>query len=219
MTTQVLDEIRAVLHSEPRLTPGRHLDLAYADRTLTIEGDVRDVAVKKLLLERAAAHHAVDGIIDRLHVIPAQPMGDGEIRDHVRDALSQESALAEADILVQVSGVVQAARELREAARGSIRISVDDGVATLSGEVLNLPQKRLAGVLAWWVPGSRDVINGLDVLAREAETDLTDAVRLALEKDPFVNASQIGVSSRGSTVHLYGVLPSDSEREMAEFDA
>ncbi len=221
MTTKIVDEIRAALHSEPRLTPGRQLDLTYADRTLTIEGDVRDIAVKKLLLERAAAHHGVDGIIDRLHVIPAQPMGDGEIRDHLRDAMLQESALAEFDIFVQVSGRLEAVRELREAARGSIRIFVDDGIVTLSGEVLSLAHKRLAGVLAWWIPGSRDVVNGLDVLAREADTgaEITDAVRLALEKNPFVNASQIRVSTDGSTVRLQGLVPTDSEREMAEFDA
>lgn len=84
-----------------------------------------------------------------------------------------------------------------------------------------LDDKRLAGVLAWWVPGSRDVINGIAVEPPEDDSDdaILEAVRLVLEKDPFVNASQIRAGVRGSVVTLLGVVPSEAEREMAEFDA
>lgn len=53
---------------------------------------------------------------------------------------------------------------------------------------------RLAGVLAWWVPGSRDVVNGLGVEPPEEDNDdeVSDAVRL---------------------------VPAVGEREMAKFDA
>jgi osmotically-inducible protein OsmY len=92
---------------------------------------------------------------------------------------------------------------------------------TLSGTVPSLGHMRLAGVLAWWVPGSRDVVNDLDVVPAEADSDdeMTDAVRGALEKDPFVNADQIRVSTRGRVVTLTGVVPKDAERDMAERDA
>ena len=43
---------------------------------LTLEGEVVSIAVKKLVLERAAAVPAVAAVIDRLHVVPAQKMGD-----------------------------------------------------------------------------------------------------------------------------------------------
>jgi hypothetical protein len=39
-------------------------------------------------------------------------------------------------------------------------MSVNNGVVLLDDHVNGLTQKRLAGVLAWWVPGNRDVING-----------------------------------------------------------
>jgi len=92
---------------------------------------------------------------------------------------------------------------------------------TLDGEVPGLESKRLAGVLAWWVPGSRDVVNGLGVSPPEEDSDgaTTDAVRQALEKDPFVNAAQIRVTTRGGAVTLEGVVPSEAEKEMAEADA
>jgi len=33
----------------------------------------------------------------------------------------------------------------------------------LNGRVSGLPSKRLAGVLAWRVPGVRDVVNGIEL--------------------------------------------------------
>ena len=84
----VLDTVRSALHSVPRVhsTQGS-IHLAFANGELTMEGEVDHIAGKKLALEAAARVRGVDIIVDRLHVRPATPMGDGEIRDKVRDAL------------------------------------------------------------------------------------------------------------------------------------
>jgi osmotically-inducible protein OsmY len=219
--TQLLDQVRAALQSEPRLDLHEFpIELSYADGTLTLEGEVVDVAAKKLALERAAALPEVSGIIDRLRVRPAQPMGDGQIRDLVRDALLQEPAFADFAIRRRLGERVEIVRE-PPAARGAIEVEVEDGVVTLNGQVPGLDDKRLAGVLAWWVPGSRDVLNGIAVEPPEEDSDdaILDAVRLVLEKDPFVNASQIRVGVKNALVRLTGVVPSAAERDMAEFDA
>jgi osmotically-inducible protein OsmY len=47
---------------------------------------------------------------------------------------------------------------------------------------------------------------------------MEEAVRIALEKDPFVNADQVRVGVRNRTVRLTGTLPRDG-REAAESDA
>ena len=106
-------------------------------------------------------------------------------------------------------------------ATGTIDIRVEDGVVTLDGDVIGLAQKRLAGALAWWVPGSRDIINGLGVTPPEADSDfeIADAVRLLLEKDPFVNADQLRVSVRDAVVTIDGLVPTEAERDVAEHDA
>ena len=57
------------------------------DGVLLLEGELENIAAKKLALEHAAAVGGVIGIVDRLRITPATPMGDGEICDHVRDAL------------------------------------------------------------------------------------------------------------------------------------
>jgi osmotically-inducible protein OsmY len=219
--TEVLDRVRAALASEPRLDLHRFpIELTFAEGTLTLEGEVKDVAAKKLALERVAALPEVTGILDRLRVRPAQRMGDGEVRDLVRDALLQEPAFADFALRRRLGERVETVREPPEA-RGVIEIEVEDGVVTLNGRVPGLDDKRLAGVLAWWVPGSRDVVNGIAVEPPEDDSDdaILEALRLVLEKDPFVDASQIRVGVKNALVRLTGLVPTEAEREMAEFDA
>jgi osmotically-inducible protein OsmY len=147
-------------------------------------------------------------------------MGDKEIRNHLRDSLVREPALRDCTIRERVKGEAEAVREGIEPPRGAIEVRVEDGVVTLDGDVPSLSRKRLAGVLAWWVPGSRDVINGLGVTPPEEDSDdtIADALRIVLERDPFVDAGQIRVGVRNAVVTLTGLVPTDSEREMAEFD-
>jgi osmotically-inducible protein OsmY len=147
-------------------------------------------------------------------------MGDGEVRDLVRDALLQEPAFVDFALRRRLGERVETVREPSEA-RGVIEIEVEDGVVTLNGRVPGLDDKRLAGVLAWWVPGSRDVVNGIAVEPPEDDSDdaILEALRLVLEKDPFVDASQIRVGVKNALVRLTGLVPTEAEREMAEFDA
>ena len=218
----ILERVRHALASEPRIGPqAAPVAMDYADGALTLEGEVGNVAAKKLALEHAAAIPGVAGIVDRLRVTPAEPMGDRQIRDLVRDALLQEPALGETALIEVVKGEDLTVREPAERRRGWIRVSVAEGIVTLDGEAPSLGHKRLAGVLAWWVPGSRDVINGLGVEPDEADSDdeIADAVRLILEKDPFVDAGQVRVGARNAVVKLTGLVPTESERHMAEFDS
>ena len=222
LAESVLKKIRAALHGEPRLELDRYPIKVTAEGGVPVlTGEVASVAAKKLALGRAAATGGVTGLIDRVRVKPASAMGDREIRDHLLRALMQEPAFQEFALRVRDRNEIESFRETAPNRRGAIELSVADGVVTLSGELPGLGGKRLAGVLAWWVPGSRDVINGIAIEPPEADNDdeIADAVRLALEKDPFVNAAQIRVGCRDSTVVLAGLVASASERDMAEFDA
>jgi osmotically-inducible protein OsmY len=217
----VVDIVRAALHSEPRVHPtGGPIHLAFSNGELLMEGEVDHIAGKKLALEAAARVPGVDLIIDRLRVRPTTPMGDGEIRDKVRDALLEEIAVASCTIRVWDKGQPVAVREPADAT-GTIDIRVEDGVVTLDGDVPGLGAKRLAGVLAWWVPGARDVINGLGVTPPEQDSEaaITDAVMQILEKDPFVNAESIRAYTRRGMVTLDGAVPREAERKLAEDDA
>lgn len=220
---RLIEEVRRSLRSDARLGTRFHptqIELA-ADGALILEAEVEQVALKKLALERAAAVEGVSGIVDRIRVRPASPMGDDEIRVHVRNALLADPNFSAVALSEVESGRTEIIRELVDRSSGKILIDVSHGVVTLTGEVPGLATKRLAGVMAWWVPGSRDVINGLAVEPPEEDGPdrIEEAVRLALEKDPFVNAGQIRVGVLNRTVRLTGMVPSGTEREMAEADA
>lgn len=217
---RIVNEVAAVLERETRVNLHNFpLYLEFADGFLTMEGEVEHIMAKKMALELAAAVHGVAGIIDRIRIVPAATMEDGEIRDHVCTALLAENLLASCAIWAIVKGKPEVVRET-DGAIGSIDVEVADGIVTLNGAVTSLSAKRLAGVLSWWVPGSRDVVNGLEVSPPQEDNDeVVDAVRLTLEKDPFVNAAQVRVSCRNYTVTLEGLVKNQAQRMMAEADA
>ena len=192
--------LKAMLMEELKFDPnGFPIALIVQDGSVVMEGMVENVAIKKRALLIAMGLDDVAGAVDRLRVKPSVKMTDDEIRDHMIDALTEESALNGLDI----------------------KIEVRDGIVDLEGQVWSLSHKRLAGVLAWWIPGALDVINSIEVDPPEAdsEDEISDAVRLALEKDRLVDAQSLKVSTDGYVVTLEGVTGSDAEREAAEEDA
>ncbi len=217
------DRALAAIRSETRVGPHFkpacfHID---GDGTATIEAEVDNVAIKRLVLERLAATKGVNAIIDRLRVKPAEPMSDDGILDHLRKAFYDEPSFRELQIKEREGGALRLVRDAFGAPRGVIEIEVEDGVIILNGRVPSLAAKRLAGVIAWWVPGARDVVNGIAVEPHEEDAPIAieEAVRIALDKDPFVDASQIRVGVRHRTVRLTGAVRSEAARDAAEWDA
>ncbi|HEX2448506.1 MAG TPA: BON domain-containing protein [Methyloceanibacter sp.] len=209
------------MRSEARIGPHFKPDLKIdADGTATIIAEVENVAVKRLALERLASIKGVSGIVDRLRVKPAMAMSDDGILDHLRKALYAEPAFSQLAIKEHKSGKMTFVRAV-PGARGEIEIEVKSGVIILNGSVPGLASKRLAGLLAWWVPGARDVVNGLAVEPPEEDSpdEIEEAVRIALDKDPFVDASQVRVGVRNRTVRLTGAVHSPEARDAAEWDA
>jgi osmotically-inducible protein OsmY len=219
---EVMKAVKAAFVHEPRINLHSHpIQMDFEDGVLTLEGEVENIAAKKMGLELAIVIPGVTGIVDRLHVTPAMPMGDGAVLDAVRNALLEEPALRECTIRVRQKGKEETVRESLSPNPGVIELSVNNGVVLLDDHVPSLGQKRLAGVLAWWIPGSRDVINGLAVEPPEEDNDgeISEAVRLVLEKDRLVNADQIRVGTDHAVVTLEGLVRNEREKHMAEFDA
>jgi osmotically-inducible protein OsmY len=222
-TLDLLAKVRATLRSEPSLGALFHpseLEIG-GDGVLVLGGEVESVKAKKRALERVAALPGVAGIADRLHVKPATHMSDKEIRVHVRDMLMEEASFKDLELGALEDGERKLVQGAPAGVRGSIDFEVKDGVVTLNGRVPTLTTKRLAGVMAWWVPGVRDVVNGIAVEPPEDDGPdmIAEAVRVVLEKDPFVDATQIRVGVRNTVVRLDGVVPTATEGEAAERDA
>lgn len=218
----VIKQVRRALEREPRVNLHRYpVAIGYTDGAVVLEGEVTDVAAKKLALELAGAVDTVRGVIDRLRVAPAERKGDGAIRDSLCGFLLSEAELRNCGIRVRSKGAVETLRAPPGDGSGEIEIDVADGIVTLEGTVISLSHKRVAGVLAWWAPGCRDVVNSLDVQPPEEdnEDEVVDALRLVLEMDPLVQAGQIQASCRDYVVTLDGFVRTAEERRLAERDA
>lgn len=183
------------LHIDLKKNP---IHLKKEGNAIVMEGVVDGIALKKRALFIAMGLE-VSGVIDRLKVKPSSTMSDAEIKDHFTDALTEETTLQSFDI----------------------KTEVHDGVVDIEGMVPSLSHKRLAGALAWWIPGTTDVINSLEVTPQEDDTDdeVEDALRIALEKDGLVDASGITVFAKNWVVTLNGSVGSDAEKNAAEEDA
>lgn len=221
--SDIIERVRAAIRADVRLDhklKDVHLILN-SDRTVTVEAEVPSVAAKKLVLEHIGAVPEIAGIVDRLHVARAAKMGNGEIRAHIRDAFIDEPSFKSFEIWEFRHGELERVQGAPAKAYGRLDIEVNEGVVTLNGQVPGLESKRLAGVIAWWVPGTRDVVNGIAVEPPEDDSadHIVEAVRIALEKDPFVDAGQVRVAATGSVVQLRGFVPTETECERAEDDA
>lgn len=221
----ILKSVRAALEREPLINLHRwpvKLDLA-DDRALILEGEVGSVAAKKRALEIAATVPEVRGLVDRLHVAPAERKGDGAILDVLETLLLDARELKNCTLRVMKKGQTLTLQEAGgEDASGDILVSVKEGVVTLDGWAISLSHKRMVGVLAWWVPGCRDVVDGLEVLPPEQDNDdeVSDALSLVLEMDPMIpHPEQIRIHTHNYVVTLDGLVATQTEKDRAEQDA
>lgn len=219
----IVEAVEEAFRAEPRLGPGfGPLRIAMeGDGLLVLEGRVPRLAHKKLALLRAAAVPGVDRLVDRLHVAADEPAR--HLRTRVAELFARDPDFAGFEIREDVDQG-ELATEFRPVTNltgtpgGRIDIEENDGIVTLNGTVPSLIHKRAAGVLPWRVPGVRDVINGIAVEPPEEDgpDTIEEAVRVVLDRDPAVDASQIRVGVRGRVVRLTGFARSSAEREIAE---
>jgi osmotically-inducible protein OsmY len=198
---EVIDRIKGAV------TDATHIDLVEApldfrfeDGKLVMEGMVDRISNKRKAVLAAMGVMGKGNVIDRLRVKPASRMDDLQIADHLQDLLDQEYTLEGQAIEVKVGGAE----------------------VYLGGEVQSLVHKRLAEVLAWWVPGSINIINNIMVNPPENDSDdeITDTVKLVFERDKLLKESSSGifVKTRGGIVTLAGSVKSSAARDAAEDD-
>lgn len=222
MNEQLLKNVIAAFENEPRVDPHRDkMHLGLRDGVLVLEGEVSDIAAKRLAPCLAASVPGIGEVEDRLRVAPAERRGDGAILDSLRSFVLSEPVFRNCSISVREKGKTRSLRSIDGERAGWIEISVQDGSIRLQGEVISLSHMRMAELLAWWTPGCRDVVNDIRVIPAEEDTDaeVTDALLFALEKDPLVQAEQTHVSTRNHVVTLDGFVRTEEERRMAERDA
>ena len=192
-------QVQAKLERERRINLHRHpIRIVSNDGTVTLEGEVADVAAKKLALELA-----------------------GAVRDTLARMLLESPELKRCSFNMRTNEKMVVLRRVERDADGDIEISVTDGVVLLEGTVISQSHLRFAGAIAWWTPGRRDVINALEVrpAAEDHDEEVADVLRLVLEADPELDADLIRAQCSGKVVILEGSVPNEQQKRRAELDA
>ena len=222
-TREIESAVRAVLENDSTINLHEHpVAIAIsAPGTLILQGEVEDIVAKRRAVQLSKDVPGVQQIMDYLRLIPSERRGDGAVLDSVYQALTQEPVFHGCTIVARDPNPSETVREPRDNETGSIEITVADAVVTLTGHVQSLTHKRLADVLSWWVRGTADVSNRLRVVPAEKDNDdeITDALRIVLEKDPWLDAGQIRIRTQNQEVLLEGLVRSREQRHMAECDA
>jgi osmotically-inducible protein OsmY len=215
-------QIHGLLERERRINLHRFpIAISNADGVAILEGEVGDIAAKKLALELAASVSDVRGVIDRLRVAPGERRGDGAVRDSLARLFLEQGEFRNCTLRSHTNERNVVLREGNGDSVGDITIAVSDGAISLEGHVISVPHRLFAGVLAWWTPGRRDVVNALELQPdyEERDDEVTEALRLVLEADPAIDASQIRPTCEDWVVTLEGSVPSEEQKRRAEMDA
>jgi osmotically-inducible protein OsmY len=222
----VLKEVMAAFERESHLKLHNHpIHMSFDGGTLTVAGEVPDIASKKRLLQLTQLHSEGTRLVDQLRVTANPPVGDGELRTHICERLAQAVDFRNCVICARVKGELEVLRGTMDQAgndgSGVIEVTVEDGVVTLTGQVISLSHRRLASVTAWWVGGCRDVVNLLQLVPAEADGDdeISEALHLVLEIDQRVRAEQITINVESHRITLAGWVATEAEKRQAEQDA
>ena len=222
----VLKQVMAAFERESHLKLHNHpIHMSFDGDALTVTGEVPDIASKKRLLQLTHLHSEGTRLVDQLRVTANPPVRDGELRTHICERLAQAVDFRNCVICARIKGELEVLRGTMDPAgndgSGVIEVTVEDGVVTLTGQVISLSHRRLASVTAWWVGGCRDVVNLLQLVPAEADGDdeISEALHLVLETDQRVRAEQITINVENQKITLAGWVATEAEKRQAEQDA
>jgi osmotically-inducible protein OsmY len=203
--------IRAALEADSAIDLRRYPIQVRVDNAVHLEGEVKDIIAKRKATRIAHLCAGSAGIEDRLRISTAEQISGDSLCNAALKALVREPAFADMDIYVG-----------EDLAPGQeqdwIRVGAVGCILRLSGEVRSLSHRRLAEVIAWWVPGCCDVDNHLHVRPVEQDNDeeISDALRLVFDKEPTLDAEQISAVTRNREITLRGAVHSEEQKRRAE---
>jgi osmotically-inducible protein OsmY len=218
----LIQEMESRLQRELGLDPqSRSLSVDCDGGTAVLSGEVRSVAEKGRIAYLASTVHGVDRVEDALRVIPGKPMDDEELADHLAGILERDPSFVNYTLRKRVAGEESTVRAGMPEPAGSVELEVEDGEVVLEGQVQDPAYKRLAGALAWWAPGTRNVVNNMRLWPSDEDSDdeIVEGLRIVFDMNPLLDASQIGIECANGEVILTGTAANAEQRDLAEKDA
>jgi osmotically-inducible protein OsmY len=193
--TQLQQAVLAELNWEPSVNAA-HIGVAVTeDGVVTLMGHVGNYAEKHAAASSARHVKGVRAVIDEIEVrLPTGALRDDEdVADTAIDSLDWDVAVP----------------------KGAVKVTVQDGWVTLTGEVdwhfqkeaAEQDVRRLAGVIA--------VSNQITIKRRVDATNISDDIMHALHRSWFFDPKTINVTAEGGNVRLTGTVHSPHDRQLA----
>jgi len=173
------------------------LDVSTSQGIVTLSGSVNNILAKERALKMAESIRGVRGVIDRIAVTPVR-RSDADVRKDIQAALRQDPATESYQVAV----------------------SVQNGVATLTGSVGSYTEKQLVARIAKGIKGTKDVRNdvAINYLSNRTDAQISADVRSRLQWDIWINGDMINVDVSSGRVTLTGILGSAIAKSRASDD-
>ncbi len=204
-------KIQAALEVETAINAGQDTIEVIEGDEIRLEGTVTGIAAKRRALHAARETAGTPRIADHIKLDAGERKNDDELRDDADRMLRSDSDFQDIPV-----GREQKPDNSED--NKWISLSAQHGTIRLDGAVPSLSHRRLAEVLAWWVPGVADVDNRLRVQPPEQDNDgeLCDALDLVFDKDQALDHLTINALARDGRVSLTGNVLSQEQRQRAE---
>jgi osmotically-inducible protein OsmY len=195
---QLQNDIAAELAWDP-FVEGTRVGVEVKDGIVTLSGHVESYA------QKCAAEHAVErvagvkGLAVELDVIlpGSSKRMDSDIAEAVNSALEWSTSIP----------------------GGAIKVMVEDGWVTLSGEVGWAYVRTAASTCVRTLVGVKGVIDKIELRPCAQPHDVKDKIEAALQRRAHLDTKAITVGVESGTVTLSGVVGSWAERETIEHAA
>jgi osmotically-inducible protein OsmY len=196
MTDRTLrEDIMNELDFEPRVNAA-HIGVIVERDVVTLSGHVGSYTEKLAAEEAARRVKGVRAIASEIEVrYPYEKKAaDDEIARRAIDILGWDATVP----------------------RGAVKITVQDGRVTLSGDVTWQFERKAAEDQIRKLSGVRAIINNIRVKPSVQPSDVKARIENALKRNAEIEAKSINVAVDGSTVSLVGTVHDWAEREAAE---
>ena len=192
---EIQKDIMAQLKWEPFLNASQ-IGVAVKNGIVTLSGQV-DTYSKKTLAERAAKKvWGVKAIAEDIQVgiSPSYRKTDAEVAEAVVNGLKWHTMIPEE----------------------KIKVSVEDGIVKLEGEVEWEYQRTQARSAIENLTGVRSVTNLISVKPKITSSDIQQKINAAFQRSATIDSGKITAEVLGSRVTLRGKVRSFTEKEDAE---
>ena len=194
---QLRQDVLAELEYDPSFDAA-NIGVAAEDGVITLTGHVRSYAEKIAAETSVRRVRGVRAIAEKIEVrYPGAPKtSDDEIAKRALDVLAWYAAIPE-----------------------SVKVKVENGIISLSGEVGWQFQRNAAEAAVRRLSGVRGVVNGITIKPKVHASDIQQKIENALKRHAEVEAKQIQVMVADDKVTLRGKVDNWDERDAVELAA